>query len=96
MIIRQGDLVLKLRSTEVPAEGSDERLVLAVGESSGHAHVVDGTRVGDVLSVRSPSVLRVEPPSMEWRHRSINIDPGTYDVIIQREYRPEGAAPVHD
>ena len=88
------------------------RTILAYGEVTGHAHEVviaappptrrrtrddipaqqlfeeaDGTRL---LVVQGPAVLRHE------EHSPLNIPAGTYEVIQQREYTPQGLRNVAD
>ena len=70
------------------------RLILAEGEATGHAHAIAERdarefRVGDerFLLVRSAAQLIHE------EHAAIDLPPGSYRVVIQREYAP---APIPD
>ena len=97
--IRQGDLLL------VPVPGLPEqagllgrgRLVLAKGEATGHAHVVDDERAS-VHRVGWPETtyLRVvgdEPVSLvHEEHERLFVRPGVYEVRRQREYVPRQRA----
>ena len=65
------------------------RLVLAEGEATGHAHAIAERdarefRVGDerFVLVRSAAQLIHE------EHATIDLPPGAYRVVIQREYEP--------
>ena len=65
------------------------RLVLAEGEATGHAHAIAEPdarefRVGDerFVLVRSAAQLIHE------EHATIDLPPGAYRVVIQREYEP--------
>ena len=91
--VRQGDVLLIRVDADlhgarhVPRDG--DRLVLAYGEVTGHAHairerraelrVIDGHRY---LDAPAPVVVEHE------EHAPIRLDPGVYEVVIQREYVP--------
>ena len=87
MIIRQGDLML--RRIGAPEAGKASAHTLAIGEESGHAHVADGIlrRAIDVqpgiLDVVAPTSLRVT--GQPWRHDPIKLEPGRYELWVQRE-----------
>jgi hypothetical protein len=93
---RQGDVLL-LGVPAIPADATRQtrrgRLVLAEGEATGHAHAIlepDARefRVGDerFVLVRSAAQLIHE------EHATIDLPPGAYRVVIQREYRPAALA----
>ena len=110
-IVRQGDVLL-VPVDDVPenarAEGRDgARRVLAEGEATGHAHVVTGrtrllveqrrfyntTRPGRTFLV----IEDTEPAVLEHdEHLPITLEPGSYEIRRQREYRPFGASRVAD
>ncbi len=89
---RQGDVLL-LAVDQLPDGASPEprsgRIVLAEGEATGHAHAIeerdartfthDGERY---LLTRSVAQLVHE------EHAPIEVPPGTWRVVIQREYVP--------
>lgn len=98
MQIRQGDVLLTRLSgkTEAP-EGmapvarDGDRVILAYGEVTGHAHALSEAWVslfegmnGERLLVVAdePAVLRHE------EHTAHELAPGTYRVVRQREYVP--------
>lgn len=118
MQARQGDVFLaRIDPREVTAlrevEERDPRgVVLALGEATGHAHVVVGESVAlfegqlqrevgraaqlerrDLLPGRPISThrfLRVESPAVlrHEEHGPVELAPGLYRVIRQREYTP--------
>jgi hypothetical protein len=95
MQYRQGDVLL-LKLNVIPSDLGDpsrrenDRVILAHGEATGHAHAIASpfatlfeTREGD-------RHLRVDAPCdlIHEEHAPVPIAPGTYRVIRQREYRP--------
>lgn len=88
--IGQGDVTLIRRDGLAPVEGLPREVTLAVGEESGHAHVivgVDGVRGGVRLLTTLGGPVRVV--GMPWRHAPIDVPAGTYEVLDwQREYAP--------
>lgn len=118
MQARQGDVFLvRIDPREVTAlravEDRDPRgVVLALGEATGHAHVVVGESValfeGQLqrevgraaqlprhARLESPPApvhrfLRVEAPAVlrHEEHGAVELDPGLYRVVRQREYTP--------
>ena len=102
--IRQGDVLL-MPVDEIPKGLSrhDARpLILATGEATGHAHMIDdiaATLWGDELDQR---FLEVTAPvalvhtSTPKDHDTLTIPEGTYQVIRQREYTPEAIRRVSD
>jgi hypothetical protein len=95
LALRQGDVLL-VSVEAIPAgawpEPHGHRIVLAEGEATGHAHAIwepdarafehDGQRY---LLTRSKAQLLHE------EHAPIDVPPGAWRVVIQREYEP---APV--
>jgi hypothetical protein len=105
-VYRQGDVLLIPVSGELPAgarpvpRDARHRLVLALGEVTGHAHAVaardaelfDAPDHADrgFLHIRSASLLTHE------EHRAIALPPGLYRVVRQREYSPDAVRRVAD
>lgn len=108
-IYRQGDVLL-VQITEIPAgtqeEQPQERIVLAYGEVTGHAHAINKN---EAQSYRADTPV----PVFDWRaerflsvavkahlkheeHATIEIPAGNYAVILQREYSPEEIRAVAD
>lgn len=100
MIYRQGDVLL-VKVEKLPSNAVDvtpeERIVLAYGEVTGHAHALYEPKTqlipqGKVkawdagaekfIQVLEKTALRHE------EHSPIVLDPGNYKVIRQREYDP--------
>jgi hypothetical protein len=102
---RQGDVLListehRLTNTAtcMPREGG--RLVLARGEATGHAHVIDST-LADLFEERDGRLyLRVlgreSVRLLHEEHTAIVLTPGVYEVIHQREYSPGTVRRVMD
>jgi len=73
-----------------------ERLVLAEGEATGHAHVLEGlsSAVRDgaraLVHVMEPARLRHE------EHREVQVPPGWYEIVRQRVYTPQAPRIVQD
>lgn len=94
---RQGDVLL-VSCAEIPVSArpeasEDDRIVLARGEFTGHAHVMaagrvchfrdDGTGSGFVrIEGAAPAALTHE------EHAPLMVPPGSYRVVRQREYQP--------
>lgn len=102
-IQRQGDVLLipaerpKAKTSPIPCEA--ERIVLAHGEVTGHAHVIESGDVDFVLNVltleryihaRKPVVVQHE------EHTALQLPAGWYEVRIQREYERGAARNVAD
>lgn len=96
---RQGDVFL-VRCNDAPTgepiPSENGKLILAEGEATGHHHAVSDVAChlfgGDkpVLVVDAPSLLTHQ------EHGTIEIEPGTYWVVKQREYTPEAPRRVLD
>lgn len=99
--IRQGDVYLK-KCEEVPA-GMKEikpisgRVVLAEGESTGHAHTIDA-ECATLFGVDGSMVVVVDKPTTfdHQEHGAIEIAPGSYWVVRQREQKREEIKRVLD
>jgi hypothetical protein len=97
-LIRQGDLLL-VPVADLPEDARvirRGRLVLARGEATGHAHVVEDDRAflhdlgwawaGDEVYL---SVVGDAPVSLvHEEHDTLVVSPGVYEVRRQREYAP--------
>jgi hypothetical protein len=108
MIFRQGDVLLQLVSS-LPAGAKDvtpdDRIVLAHGEVTGHAHALyepltkstpaGKARMWDAGAERYLQVLETTALQHE-EHAAIPLRPGFYRVVQQREYHPEAIRQVAD
>ncbi len=111
MQLRQGDVFL-VRISEFPDGVSwldleDNRIILAEGEATGHAHAVadEGARLygapssgGDLDLEHAFLAVLAEGGVIlaHEEHAPLTIPPGIYEVRRQREYGPEGPLPVWD
>ena len=98
---RQGDVLLlaidpdglpeKVRT--VPRQGG--RVVLAEGEATGHAHAIRSPGAA-LLQANDERYLRVTAPVTldHEEHAALDFPPGTYRVVIQREYVPPEVSSV--
>lgn len=92
-MIRQGDVALVAIET-LPADAVEqprdqsERIVLAYGEVTGHAHALHEPGVTMLCAANQDVFLRVVEPSnlVHEEHERIAIPPGLYRVVRQREW----------
>lgn len=112
-MIRQGDILL-VPTSRIPADLSAVpvdrgRVVLAYGEATGHAHLLDprdAVLLASDMREMAERFLRVERETQLLHahvdtlkpgdHEPLTIPPGDYRVIRQREYAPEAARYVSD
>jgi len=95
-LVRQGDLLL-IPVGALPEQARElrsGRLVLAEGEATGHAHVVDDERASlHVLGFGGTRYLRVigDAPVLlvHEEHDPLSLPPAVYEVRRQREYVPQ-------
>lgn len=102
---RQGDVMIRqIKSIPRTAKDitSNKRIVLAYGEVTGHAHAIaqgealeftmeDAAKaVRRFLQVVGLATVRHE------EHAPIELPPGCYEIIQQREYHPEAIRNVED
>lgn len=102
-MIRQGDVALvaidaiPIDAAELPRDEGD-RVVLAYGEVTGHAHALHEPGVTMLRAANADVFLRVIAPSnlVHEEHAKIAVPPGKYRVVRQREYSPEEIRTVAD
>ncbi len=101
-IIRQGD-VLMIRVASLPQGTTPRapeagRVVLAHGEATGHAHVIEDASVATLFDSDAGTFVRLDADSrlVHDEHDPIAVDAGVYHVIRQREYTPEAIVNVAD
>lgn len=92
LIVRQGDVLIRRIATApaklTPVAPEHGRLILARGEATGHSHSVPagaGTLSldeGGVMYLTIDQLTAVE----HQEHAAIPLEPGTYQVVRQREY----------
>ena len=104
-LFRQGDVLL-VRVAALPEGAKDitpeERIVLAYGEVTGHAHAIEElavkarpARLWDAGAERFLQVLEKTSLRHE-EHAPIDLPEGVYRVVQQREYSPEEIRNVAD
>lgn len=95
--IRQGDVLLvrvdEPAATVVDVPREDGRLVLAHGEATGHAHAIMDEAARLVSASEAQELYLIvhgdAPVSLvHEEHATLEVDPGVYRVVRQREYRP--------
>lgn len=81
-----------------PVEPEDGRIVLARGEATGHAHVIEEDRACLFETPDGARYLRVGAPAAlrHPEHADILLPYGTYIVRRQREYESGGPRGVSD
>ncbi len=102
---RQGDVLIipvaKLPNGLEPVKRESGRVILAHGEVTGHAHAIKDKRAA---LFRDPKLAAIfmhvsgdAPVALEHdEHSTIEVPPGDYQVIRQREYSPEEIRNVAD
>lgn len=99
-MFRQGD-VLVMRVNELPKQATkkqvEERVVLAWGEVTGHAHAID-VKFADMYEAGPETyiVTRNGAKLVHEEHSTIALAPGVYRVVRQREYAPGAPRYVAD
>lgn len=103
LILRQGDVLIRrvvrrnlIEAKKLPRENG--RIVLAHGEVTGHAHAIKSPRA-DLFEVAGRVFLAIDGDVVALEHEehaTIEIPPGHYEVIRQREYHPEAIRNVAD
>ena len=93
---RQGDVLLQritaIPPTAKPARSTRDRVVLARGEATGHAHAVPASRA-ELFQERGSgraflAVGTQDALLQHEEHAPIRLPSGCYEVIRQREYTP--------
>lgn len=91
-IYRQGDILFKKVPT-LPSQLKEKQdKVVAEGEVTGHAHILDNGALYE--SLNSDSILFIKSDQktriVHDEHLPIKLEPGNYEVIRQREYLGPG------
>lgn len=99
---RQGDVLIvgieSLPADAFPVVTGDDRVVVAYGEATGHAHVLAADDV-ELFQHRRDQFVRVGSGGAELvhdEHETITLPEGDYRIVLQREYTPEEIRPVAD
>lgn len=99
---RQGDVLL-MQVPELPpsaeeTSGDGNRIVLAYGEVTGHAHAVATTQAR-IYADKATRYLHVSDEGaalVHEEHATILLAPGVYRIVHQREYVPNSSRFVAD
>lgn len=99
---RQGDVLLVKVDLDALPQGAvqqdvDGRIVLAYGEVTGHAHAIDAT-LASMYQWKGDRLLeaKVGARLVHEEHNPIDLEPGYYRVVQQREYEPGSYRTVID
>lgn len=110
-MVRQGDvLFVPVKALPVPKEGTEVkggdrdaagRLIVQHGEVTGHAHAILEKSADVKEIILADGIARyLDAPEgatlVHEDHGTINIEPGQYNIVIQREYTPEAPRYVLD
>ena len=97
---RQGDVLLVRVHRILTAAKivSEKVLVLAEGEVTGHAHRIVNDDAVMLTTAEGATFVRLAKRAqlVHEEHARIDIAPGTYRVVRQREYEPAGIRRVSD
>ncbi|HYM31842.1 MAG TPA: hypothetical protein VEU47_11105 [Candidatus Cybelea sp.] len=102
---RQGDVLIvpvsKLPRELEPVAREAGRIILAHGEVTGHAHAIKDQKAAlfrdPKLAAIFMNVSADGPVKLEHEeHGTIEIPPGNYQIVRQREYSPEAIRNVAD
>lgn len=99
--LRQGDVLL-VPVRRIPAEATAgepvRRLLVAEGEVTGHAHVIEDCEMTEHLTVDERFVRIMEANGLltHDEHDTITVPPGDYRIVVQREYAEEANRWVAD
>ena len=102
MIYRQGDVLLMAvkaipKKAQQVAPDERGRVVLAYGEVTGHAHALDSREVVEWTAEGERFIQSALGAMLKHEeHSTIALPAGTYKVIQQKEYSPEGLRNVAD
>ena len=103
---RQGDVLVR-RVESIPAGAKAEpeasRIVLAHGEVTGHAHAIAQTEARAFTFTEAGGVVRrflealgLGAKVKHEEHATVQLPPGFYEIVRQREYSPEEIRNVAD
>ena len=88
-LIRHGDVVLKEVNQSMNGATTYETLRLAEGEATGHHHTLypQGGRVRE-LFVGTQRFIELDCEALlrHQEHKELRIEPGTYEIVIEREW----------
>ena len=93
---RQGDVLLLAVAGFPPGlrfEPRSGRIVLAEGEATGHAHAIEDPEARTFTYAGQRDLLtRSKAQLIHEEHAPIEVPPGVYRIVIQREYEPSAGS----
>lgn len=98
---RQGDVMLvaaEIPKGSKPGLRDQDRIVLAYGEVTGHAHAIADPACAIFVGSHGTPYIRAKK-AVELKHEehgTIKVPAGSYRVVRQREYSPEAIRQVAD
>lgn len=96
---RQGDLVIEKLPRPIPGDLEKATNVVFAGDTSGHPHILRGTALIQ-RDRRSTRIRLAEPMALEHGrpdgHRTVQLEPGDYEVRPLRERGGDGDRAVED
>lgn len=96
---RHGDVILRRLSDDEKIQGEKQKhLTLAEGEVTGHSHRISKGK-GELFKFNDKMFLKIQSKIAcltHEEHKKIELPAGDYEVIIQREYTPDGWKKVTD
>lgn len=108
-MVRQGDVFIRKVADDVKVgeeiKRDKDRVILAYGEVTGHAHAITDKNAvlfqaldpkAIELGTRFLKILDKVATLNHDEHGSINLPQGTYEVVTQVEYTPQGLRNVAD
>jgi len=96
---RHGDVLIAVADAIPKDARALPHCVLAEGETTGHAHRIEGAGLADLFELRGERFLHITAESarlIHEEHKPIILPRGVYRVWIQREYTPTAIVPVRD
>jgi len=101
--LRQGDVLLRpvdqmpASAVRVDVTGEPDWTVVATGEHTGHRHALPA-RDAQLFATPSRRYLRVLHRTYlgHDEHIAIPVEPGVYEIVLQRTYIPGAIVPVAD
>ena len=101
---RQGDVLLVRAGSGIDLsqakrrKARNRRVVLALGEVTGHSHTMtaERTKLYDLFDGREVVVVDEPDTLTHQEHAGIEVAPGTYFVVHQVEYTPKAIVRVLD
>ena len=95
---RQGDVLLE-RVAQLPRDAKPVpgRAILAEGELTGHCHEIrSGAQMFQTIDGQRFVMITDVAQLTHQEHTALDIEPGVYRVLRQREYTPEQIRQVAD